>query len=232
MGVMKHSWWHCMVSERCWCGVFQDSLSDPDKITIEMAKIIREDILQQNGFTPYDRSHFTHQHHSVSCLHMFVGDGDQSTEWNLWTDIVRCTRRCGWCGMWWHSSTLPSKQSSAALQQTRFLFWTSTDDKGNTSDWHWDRSHGTKSRAPCATSCTHFPQWSFKYKKKQLISWIGSNWHFNFCRTQRTVRNQWVIFTNQCLMTWAISSTLWWAIDLERRWWCFVAWKWIYHTNI
>lgn len=32
-----------------------DSLGEEDKITLEIAKIIRDDFLQQNGFTPYDR---------------------------------------------------------------------------------------------------------------------------------------------------------------------------------
>ena len=31
------------------------SLSDADKITLEIARIIKDDFLQQNGFTPYDR---------------------------------------------------------------------------------------------------------------------------------------------------------------------------------
>jgi len=35
--------------------VGEDSLAESDKITLEVAKIIRDDFLQQNGFTPYDR---------------------------------------------------------------------------------------------------------------------------------------------------------------------------------
>jgi len=35
--------------------VGKDSLAEGDKVTLEIAKIIREDFLQQNGFTPYDR---------------------------------------------------------------------------------------------------------------------------------------------------------------------------------
>lgn len=31
------------------------SLAETDKIVLEVAKIIRDDFLQQNGFTPYDR---------------------------------------------------------------------------------------------------------------------------------------------------------------------------------
>jgi len=35
--------------------VGKDSLAESDKITLEIAKIIRDDFLQQNGFTAYDR---------------------------------------------------------------------------------------------------------------------------------------------------------------------------------
>jgi len=35
--------------------VGKDSLGESEKITLEVAKIIRDDFLQQNGFTPYDR---------------------------------------------------------------------------------------------------------------------------------------------------------------------------------
>jgi len=35
--------------------VGKDSLGEGDKITLEVAKILRDDYLQQNGFTPYDR---------------------------------------------------------------------------------------------------------------------------------------------------------------------------------
>jgi len=35
--------------------VGKDSLAESDKITLETAKILRDDFLQQNGFTPYDR---------------------------------------------------------------------------------------------------------------------------------------------------------------------------------
>jgi V-type H+-transporting ATPase subunit A len=33
----------------------QASLAEADKITLEVAKIIKDDFLQQNGYTPYDR---------------------------------------------------------------------------------------------------------------------------------------------------------------------------------
>jgi len=35
--------------------VGKDSLAESDKITLEVAKLIKEDYLQQNGFTNYDR---------------------------------------------------------------------------------------------------------------------------------------------------------------------------------
>lgn len=34
---------------------FQGSLAESDKITLEVAKLIKDDFLQQNGYTPYDR---------------------------------------------------------------------------------------------------------------------------------------------------------------------------------
>lgn len=33
----------------------QASLAESDKITLEVAKLIKDDFLQQNGYTPYDR---------------------------------------------------------------------------------------------------------------------------------------------------------------------------------
>jgi len=38
----------------CVCG-YQGSLAEGDKITLEVAKILKDDYLQQNGYTPYDR---------------------------------------------------------------------------------------------------------------------------------------------------------------------------------
>jgi V-type H+-transporting ATPase subunit A len=35
--------------------VGKDSLAESDKITLEVARLIKDDFLQQNGFTPYDR---------------------------------------------------------------------------------------------------------------------------------------------------------------------------------
>ena len=36
--------------------VGKDSLSESDKIVLEIAKVAREDFLQQNAFTPYDKN--------------------------------------------------------------------------------------------------------------------------------------------------------------------------------
>jgi len=38
----------------CNC-VLQGSLAESDKIILEVAKLIKDDFLQQNGYTPYDR---------------------------------------------------------------------------------------------------------------------------------------------------------------------------------
>lgn len=38
----------------CRTGV-QGSLAEADKITLEVAKLIKDDFLQQNSYTPYDR---------------------------------------------------------------------------------------------------------------------------------------------------------------------------------
>ena len=35
--------------------VGKDSLVEPDKLTLEVARMIREDFLQQNSYTPYDK---------------------------------------------------------------------------------------------------------------------------------------------------------------------------------
>jgi len=44
--------------------MLQGSLAESDKITLEVAKLIKDDYLQQNGFTPYDRL----EPPCVSCL--------------------------------------------------------------------------------------------------------------------------------------------------------------------
>jgi len=42
-------------------------LAEGDKITLEVAKLIKDDYLQQNGFTPYDRcDHVTISSQSVA----------------------------------------------------------------------------------------------------------------------------------------------------------------------
>jgi len=35
--------------------VGKGSLAESDKITLEVAKLLKDDFLQQNGYTPYDR---------------------------------------------------------------------------------------------------------------------------------------------------------------------------------
>ena len=35
--------------------VGKSSLAESDKVTLEIAKLIKDDFLQQNGYTPYDR---------------------------------------------------------------------------------------------------------------------------------------------------------------------------------
>lgn len=45
------------VSKICKQNVFssQASLAETDKITLEVAKLIKDDFLQQNGYSPYDK---------------------------------------------------------------------------------------------------------------------------------------------------------------------------------
>ena len=47
------------------------SLAETDKITLEVAKIIKEDFLQQNGYTPYDR--FCPFYKTVGILKNMIG---------------------------------------------------------------------------------------------------------------------------------------------------------------
>ena len=35
--------------------ILQDSLAEADKITLETARFLKDDFLQQNSFTPYDK---------------------------------------------------------------------------------------------------------------------------------------------------------------------------------
>ena len=46
---------HCVFMRRVTPPSPQGSLAEADKITLETAKMIKEDFLQQNGYTPYDR---------------------------------------------------------------------------------------------------------------------------------------------------------------------------------
>jgi len=47
------------------------SLAETDKITLEVARLLKEDFLQQNGYTPYDR--FCPFYKSVSMLKNMIG---------------------------------------------------------------------------------------------------------------------------------------------------------------
>lgn len=47
------------------------SLAETDKITLEVAKLVKEDFLQQNGYTPYDR--FCPFYKSVGMLRNMIG---------------------------------------------------------------------------------------------------------------------------------------------------------------
>ena len=52
------------------------SLAQTDKITLEVAKIIKEDFLQQNGYTPYDR--FCPFYKTVGMLKNMIGFYDSA----------------------------------------------------------------------------------------------------------------------------------------------------------
>lgn len=52
------------------------SLAETDKITLEVAKIIKEDFLQQNGYTPYDR--FCPFYKTVGMLKNMIGFYDSA----------------------------------------------------------------------------------------------------------------------------------------------------------
>jgi len=47
------------------------SLAETDKITLEVARLLKEDFLQQNGYTPYDR--FCPFYKSVAMLKNMIG---------------------------------------------------------------------------------------------------------------------------------------------------------------
>eukprot|EP00041_Stephanoeca_diplocostata_P039629 m.1637265 g.1637265 ORF g.1637265 m.1637265 type:complete len:611 (+) comp25624_c0_seq1:222-2054(+) len=56
--------------------VGKGSLAETDKITLEVAKLIKDDFLQQNGYTPYDR--FCPFYKTVGMLRNFVAFYDQA----------------------------------------------------------------------------------------------------------------------------------------------------------
>merc|ERR1711985_202706 len=73
--------------------VGKDSLSEDQKVTLEVARIIREDFLQQNGFTDYD--FFCPLAKTIGMLKVIVGfhdaaqkvisesAGDHKITWNM-----------------------------------------------------------------------------------------------------------------------------------------------------
>jgi len=72
--------------------VGKDSLNESDKVTLEIAKLIKDDFLQQNGFSPYDR--FCPFYKTIWMMRNFVGfynnaqqvleqaPSDQKVTWN------------------------------------------------------------------------------------------------------------------------------------------------------
>jgi len=52
------------------------SLAETDKITLEVARLLKEDFLQQNGYTPYDR--FCPFYKSVGMLRNMIGFYDMA----------------------------------------------------------------------------------------------------------------------------------------------------------
>ena len=58
--------------------VGKGSLAETDKITLEVAKLIKDDFLQQNGYTPYDR--FCPFYKSVGILENFICFYDQARQ--------------------------------------------------------------------------------------------------------------------------------------------------------
>ena len=42
-------------NKKCALSFFKASLAESDKITLEVAKLLKDDFLQQNGYSPYDR---------------------------------------------------------------------------------------------------------------------------------------------------------------------------------
>merc|ERR1712070_230920 len=79
--------------------VGKDSLSEDQKVTLEVARIIREDFLQQNGFTDYD--FFCPLAKTIGMMKVIVGfhdaaqkaiaesTGDQKVGWNTIYNSMR-----------------------------------------------------------------------------------------------------------------------------------------------
>lgn len=55
---------------------FQGSLAESDKITLEVAKLLKDDFLQQNGYSPYDR--FCPFYKTVGMLNNMISFYDMS----------------------------------------------------------------------------------------------------------------------------------------------------------
>ncbi len=56
--------------------VGKGSLAETDKVTLEVAKLLKDDFLQQNGYTPYDR--FCPFYKTVGMLRLFCGFYDMA----------------------------------------------------------------------------------------------------------------------------------------------------------
>ena len=48
--------------------VGKGSLAENDKITLEVARLIKDDFLQQNGYSPYDRYYFFCENMLLYCV--------------------------------------------------------------------------------------------------------------------------------------------------------------------
>jgi len=61
--------------------VVQGSLAEGDKITLEVAKLIKDDYLQQNGYTPYDRSPRCDQLFTTYCMQLVCLQSFDTVGW-------------------------------------------------------------------------------------------------------------------------------------------------------
>jgi len=61
--------------------VVQGSLAEGDKITLEVAKLIKDDYLQQNGYTPYDRSPRCDQLFTTYCMQLVCLQSFDAVGW-------------------------------------------------------------------------------------------------------------------------------------------------------